>query len=449
MTMKMKMKMNNSVSSAAERIKNAANGSTSYIAFPDGSLSVAGTPDGNNCLLSLYCGASDSGKTEAIKLTIPVFNGSMVIISRDDKLYKQFHEELEAKGTGTYLFSRFDPADSVSFNPLENMCTGSDVAGYADIFTEASADENAQRNSFWTYSKRLLFNAVLGALAEGIEGFDKNLFGLYMLISLFEAEDMKNKEKSRIYRLFSEHADKYRARTGKRSGAFEQFRKFVGLAPETLSCVILEAQASLAALNSAAVRRITYSSSFSAETLFAEKSAVFVQTDSFGDPKDIILDLFVFSLVNRLCRFAGAFPDGMLPIPTLFVFDDLGSMAKIGNFMSLLSDIRSIRIPAILAVQALSQLEINYGKAYTALLNNCDNLIYTGGSDPQTADYFSRVFNVPLETVMDMPLKHHFIRQRGKEPRLAKTVYYRDICAYLDDAEEMTAACGKERKAAV
>ena len=315
----------------------------------------------------------------------------------------------------------------------------------SNLITELSDTKQSGSNTAKN-AEKMFFNAVLGALMERIKGFTKNPFGLCRLMNFRDAENMEKPEHSRVCRLFSEHSEDHRARTGKRSWAYEQFVKFKGISSSSVSSIILDAQAAFASFDSVEMRRMTFRSDFDLRTTGSEKTAIFVQTSDIDRSKDLFINMLFNLQMNTLCDFADDQPDGRLPVPVTLILNDFGTMAKIHNFMSMVSNMRSRAIFVMISLQAVSQLDAFYGRAWTSIINNCDNIIYFGGNDPITAEYFAKVFNVPPEKLTEMPLGHHYMKQRGQKPRFAKTMFYYDTLGRkTGSVETETQKQGKDR----
>lgn len=318
-----------------------------------------------NTLTALF-GASGAGKSENIKNTLSVFNnGSPIVLDQKGRFYGEFAEDFRERGFKTVLINVTDPANSDRYNPFGIIKDYEGCIKTSDLMVRLTDKDSGGVNNFDSNAKRLLFTLVLAALLEGINDFKLNPFFFIRVLNMFQPEDMEKKEKSRIYRFFTAHDDAYREKTGERSWAVEQFRKFMALGKDTAGYIILNVQASVAVFDSKEMRKMTFKS-------------------------------------------------------------DFGTTTKIHNFTNMISNMRSRAISVIIAIQAISQLEDCYGKTWTTIVNNCDNIVNMGGNDPITAEYFSKLFNVPTEKITEMPLKHHYIKQRGKPPRYGKSKYFID-----------------------
>lgn len=59
-----------------------------------------------------------------------------------------------------------------------------------------------------------------------------------------------------------------------------------------------------------------------------------------------------------------------------------------------------------------------YGEAGAkTILNNCDNCLYLGGQDVETAQYISHKANKSASSILNMSLNDAWLFQRGAEPK--------------------------------
>ena len=105
-------------------------------------------------------------------------------------------------------------------------------------------------------------------------------------------------------------------------------------------------------------------------------------------------------------------------MPVRFILDDFATNAYIPDFDNIISVIRSREIYVSIILQSITQLDALYGsrKAKT-IINNCDNCLYLGGQDIETASYMSYKANKSITTILNMPLEEAYLFTRGSEPR--------------------------------
>ena len=151
------------------------------------------------------------------------------------------------------------------------------------------------------------------------------------------------------------------------------------------------------------------------------KTALFLSVSDSDRSQDALINLFYTQALQYLMAAADRQPDSRLPIPVRFILDDFSTNTVIPDFDKIISVIRSREIYVSVIIQSLSQLEglYDHAKAQT-IINNCDHCLYLGGTDYQTAEYFSRKFNCQVSTVLNLPLDAMFIFERGREPQKAR-----------------------------
>ena len=90
----------------------------------------------------------------------------------------------------------------------------------------------------------------------------------------------------------------------------------------------------------------------------------------------------------------------------------------IPDFDKAISVIRSREVSVSIILQSISQLEAIYGKAKAmTIINNCDNCLYLGGQDVETARYIAAKADKPLGRVLNMPLDDAWLFTRGQAAR--------------------------------
>ena len=77
------------------------------------------------------------------------------------------------------------------------------------------------------------------------------------------------------------------------------------------------------------------------------------------------------------------------------------------------------------------------------IINNCDNCLYLGGQDVETAQYIAAKANKTPDTILNMPLDSAYLFTRGQR---AKMVTKYNICTHAAYREllESAAETGKE-----
>ena len=157
-------------------------------------------------------------------------------------------------------------------------------------------------------------------------------------------------------------------------------------------------------------------------SLGREKTAVFLSISDTDRSKDRIISLFYTQALQELCNSADFdYEDCRLPVPVRFILDDFATNAYIPDFDKIISVIRSREIYVSIVLQSITQLNSLYGPDNAkTIINNCDNCLYLGGQDIDTANYMSFKANKSITTILNMPLKEAYLFTRGREPRIVE-----------------------------
>lgn len=167
-------------------------------------------------------------------------------------------------------------------------------------------------------------------------------------------------------------------------------------------------------------------------SLGREKTALFLNVSDTDRSADRLVNLFYTQALHALCASADRdYPDHRLPVPVRFILDDFAANAEIPDFDKIISVVRSREIYVSVILQSLSQLNSIYGKDRAmTIVNNCDNCLYLGGQDVDTAKYISFKANKTVDTILNLPLDAAYLFTRGLAPRLVKKFDLRSHARY-------------------
>lgn len=177
-------------------------------------------------------------------------------------------------------------------------------------------------------------------------------------------------------------------------------------------------------------------------SLGREKTAVFLNVSDTDRSMDRLVNLFYTQAFQVLCNSADKdYPDHRLPVPVRFILDDFAANAEIPDFDKMISVIRSREIYVSVILQSLSQLNAIYGqdRAMT-IINNCDNCLYLGGQDVDTAKYISYKANKTVDSILNLPLEEAYLFTRGSRPRQVRKFDIRGHARYHELPEAARAA---------
>lgn len=361
----------------------------------------------------LIFGPSGAGKTRHyVKPNLLNGNESMVISDTKGSLYKEIGPRLEKRG---YLVKNIDFTDLLAgsgYNPLDYVRydARTDTYNEQDILSLAHCivtNTNLQ-DLYWDNAARQYFAMLLGFVLEmlpeeqhtlayvskalelmGTEGFDRMMLELQIL-----KPDGTTSMRYKALKTM-ERADK-------------MVSSIRGILSTNLDPLCFDEALALYEKQD----RICFSD------LGKRKTAVFLTISDSDRSMDKLAGAFMTQALQNLCRSADKdYADHRLPIPVRFYLDDFATNLVIPDFDNIISVIRSREIYVSIILQSVTQLESLYGPARSkTIINNCDQMLYLGGQDIDTAGLISERSNKPLHTILSMPLDKAYLFIRGREP---------------------------------
>uniref|UniRef100_UPI0040261E0E VirD4-like conjugal transfer protein, CD1115 family n=1 Tax=Eubacterium sp. TaxID=142586 RepID=UPI0040261E0E len=366
----------------------------------------------------IIIGPSGSGKTRGyVKPNILQCNESMIIADTKGNLIKELKKPLEKAGYRVIDMNFKNLAHSYGYNPFDYIRYDKESGRYneQDILTIASAivPKPASKNDpFWELAAKMYFTSAVAYTMECLPEDEHNLDSAITLslqmgsgnyAKLIEELECVNPDSlaARTYNLFK---STYKSEKTEASILAILGEKFNGLIlSELLKMYKSE-------------NRIDFSS------LGREKTAVFLSISDTDRSKDRIISLFYTQALQALCNSADFdYEDCRLPVPVRFILDDFATNAYIPDFDKIISVIRSREIYVSIILQSITQLDALYGASNAkTIINNCDNCLYLGGQDIDTANYMSFKANKSITTILNMPLDEAYLFTRGREPRIVE-----------------------------
>lgn len=362
----------------------------------------------------LIIGPSGAGKTRGyVKPNILQCNESMIIADTKGDLIDEVGGVLRENGYRVIHVNFKDLEKSYGYNPLDYIRQDPKSGKYneQDILTIAQAvvPNLDRRDPFWDNAAKMYFACAIAYVMECLPECEHNLKavtdmcaelstgGFYRLLDERAISHPKSYS-VKLYKLFQSNttADRMEA-------------SIVGILNERLNEFTIDG----------AVKMFTSNRRISFKSLGREKTAVFLSISDTDRSMDRLVSLFYTQALHTLCDSADKdYPDHRLPMPVRMILDDFATNAYIPDFDNIISVIRSREISVSVILQSITQLSGLYGYARAqTIINNCDNCLYLGGQDMDTAHMMSIKANKPLNKVLDMPLNTAFLFTRGQAAR--------------------------------
>ena len=360
----------------------------------------------------MIVGPTGSGKTRGYVMPLLAESTeSMIISDTKGNLYDKYSSALSARGYKVIKLDLVQGKDSAAYNPMDFIRYDQSSRRYNenDIRTLTGMllpTPEASTDPFWTDSARIVLESLIAYTFEATPA-DSHHFGT--VIELFKAWDPD------IYsKLFSELEA-----LDPESFAASRFAMYKNIwkADRTAACIRQFVAQALSCFDGIQTGKIFFKrTGFSFREMGNRKTALFLNISDTDHSRDSLVNIFYSQALHQLILTADSSPDSHLKVPVRIIFDDFAAGTMIPNFDKIISVIRSREISVSLILQSISQLESLYShsKAMT-IINNCDHLLYLGGTDVGTADYISTKADVRSATILNLSLTDCLLFERGYE----------------------------------
>ena len=373
------------------------------------SLNCYETRVNNNVLV---VGTSGSGKTRSIVTpNILQATGSYVISDPKGNLYSKYRNYLRNRG---YVVKKLDftnPKRSAHYNFFNYIRSNMDIVKLAHMLIYQRKN-NSHADPFWDEAGQLLLQSLIAYLKEACNEEDRTLHSINRLLNAFQASGDAELAETPLDRMImgyeKENPDSY---------AIETYKKFRIAADKTLRSILITTNARVGLWDTPEITEMTSSDDIEIENIGRRKTAIFVVVSDTDRSMDGLVNIFLTQTMNELCRVADReCKNNCLPVPVRFILDDFATNCKIEEFPRMIASIRSRGISTMLMIQAESQLTENYGYDGKTIIGNCDNYVYLGGNDIETAKAVAERCDMPVKKILNMPVGTNWIFRRGQSP---------------------------------
>lgn len=377
----------------------------------------------------IIIGPSGAGKTRGYVIpNILQCNESMIIADTKGSIREQVEPVLRKNGYRVLHVDFSDcHASNCGYNPFDYIRFDRRKRKYKeqDILTIASCMiplENS-REPIWELSARTYLETMVGYVLECLPEKEHNMTSVLKLFN-----EMPTGRYDRLMKELCEMepnsftAVRYQMTKSLRQAEkmYESIRAFIAVRLDVFTFdgarTILEHP-----------YRILFSD------IGMEKTAVFVTVSDTDRSMDYLANLFYTQAIQALCNSADKNTDHCLKMPVRLILDDFAANVVIPDFNKIIAVIRSREISVSIILQSLTQLDSLYGhpKA-TTILQDCDNLLYLGGQDVETAEYIGKKANKTASTILNMSLDSAWLFTRGEKPQQVKKYDLKDHQRYQE-----------------
>ncbi len=368
----------------------------------------------NNDLIVGVSGAGKSGGY-VVHNILSADDTSMVVADTKSQLCRLLYDRLRAKGYKVKTIDFIDPGSSDGYNPLKFVRKDKNGYNQQDILSIATTliPTDCSDDPFWVNSARIVVACAVAYVLEAIGDCDKNMWSVIKVFKqMATAVDYQYKE----YEIpFLEEWGAVHPR----SYAYSKYLSFKATLPaeKTWGCICQYVSAELDTLEFDGLRHMfTSTKAVDIDMIGKEKTVVFLNISDTDRCLDKLANLFYTQLFQRLCKSADENPDGRLTVPVRVYLDDFATNTRIEGFDKLISVIRSRDLSVSIILQSLTQLKTIYTHPQAmTIVNNCDHILYMGGSDFETAEFLANRMGKSPENILTLPPNEVILIERGKK----------------------------------
>ena len=331
------------------------------------------------------------------------------------QLKKRFGKTLQAKGYKVYTLDLVEPEKSGRYNPLSYIRKNKDGSyREKDIVTlsRVICPMLDKKEPVWDMCAQNYMEFLIGFCLEAESDKDHNL------IRVAELHRMYNQPNGDIPFLewVMDHPESFAAKKYTEMKANQK-------ADKMWASIMGFVNSDLEPFCYKEAEKLFGGNGINIEDLGRDKTVLFINVSDTDRAFDCIVNIFYTQALQVLCAEADANADGKLAVPVRMILDDFAASACIPDFDKLMSVIRSRDISVSIILQSLSQLDTLYDRAMSlTIINNCDNILYLGGKDMETANFVANFAGKTPEAILSMPKDKAYLIRTGEKARLVQKI---------------------------
>ena len=384
-------------------------------------------------------GSSGAGKTASVIMPrlLETTESSIICSVSKRRVAEQFMPVFRNRGYRVIDLNFADPVKSnYCYDPIQYITSTEDIA-YLSSAIVMSDQRKAQSKAdpYWDSTSINLLNAIIYMTLATKD--NATMDDVIKNVNKLHIKTGSNHIETTLDRYFNEiiEADPY----GFCASNWSVLAELESI--RTSSCILSSLQTMISNIFTTGLRKqIAKKPCVDIEKIGREKTALFITTSAMNPSLNMFINIFYGQAFRTLFETAMRCKDYRLPVHVSMLFDDFAVGGKLKDFDECTSIIREANMDYCILLQSESQLIERYGEyGARTILNNTDSYLFLGCNDYDTAKSVSLKADVPVETILTLPIGKEIIFRRG-----SKAMFTQRYETYKD--ERYIALFGKDGK---
>ena len=340
---------------------------------------------------TMVIGGSGSGKSRFyVKPNLLQANSCYVCTDPAGELLASTGKFLEKENYEIKVFNLMQMRKSDRYNPFRYVHADKEeeVLTMIDCLIENTTSSNKKGgDQFWESAEKTLLRALCYYLIQEGDETDKNWSTVMFLLRQASVDEEHANFESPLDKLFNDLAKR-----NPNSIAVTQYQSFKQGAGKTLKSILISCSVRLSVFDIEQLANLTNEDDMDLTQMGMKKRAYFVITPQTTETFNFLVAMLysqMFQVLyeegNKLLEQGTAFN-----YEVRFLLDEFVNIGRIPQFDVKIATMRKYRISCAVILQAISQLEPLY-EAWSAIVGNCDSMVFLGGIDKETCEYISDI----------------------------------------------------------
>lgn len=321
----------------------------------------------------LIIGGPGSGKTFQFMLpNLLQKNGSYIINDVKGELLVNTGKFFKDNGYKVKVLNIKDMKNTMHYNPFKYVKDENDILKFIRCLMDNTEEDSKKGEAFWRLSEQALLTAIIAYLMQECRVEDQTLVNVMEMLRWCDVSEEDENAKSILDCVFEE-LEEQKGETL----AVKQYKIFKKAAGKTAKSILISAMSRLGFLDLTDCKEMfSHQDEFEFENLGQEKTALYIVNSDTDNTYNFILGIAYSQMLDTLCKQVDAGNRNKYHVH--FMMDEFANGAKIPNFTSILTVVRSRNISCKIIIQSITQLKKMYEKDWGIIVDSTDSKVFLG-----------------------------------------------------------------------